>query len=67
MLRFQTIGLSMWIIQKNADSDEHKDSIQEMKNRFSSGEIGESEIVNLDMYPNRRDFVNYKHRAAITG
>ena len=54
----------MWIIQKNTDSDEHQDSIQEMKNRFSSGEMVELEIVNLSKYPNRWDFVNHKHRTA---
>ena len=54
----------MWIIQKNAGSDENQDSIQEMKNRFGSGEIGGSEIVYLNKYPIRWDFVNHKHRAA---
>ena len=30
----------MWIIQKNAVSDEQQDSIQKLENRFRSGEIG---------------------------
>ena len=35
----------MWTIQRNAESDEKPDSIQQMENRFRLAGIGESEIV----------------------
>jgi hypothetical protein len=35
----------MWIIHRNAVSDEQQDSIQKIENRFRSDGIGETEIV----------------------
>jgi hypothetical protein len=35
----------MWIIHGNAVSDEQRDSIQPLENRFRSGGIGASGIV----------------------
>jgi len=39
----------MWIIYKNAVSDEQQDSIQQLENRFRSGGIDASEIIKLDL------------------
>jgi hypothetical protein len=38
---------------EKAVSDEQQDSIQKLENRFGSGGMGESEIVYVDLYPNR--------------
>ena len=45
----------MWGAQK---SDEKSYSIPYTKNRFRSVGVGESEIVNMDLYPNRWVLVN---------
>jgi hypothetical protein len=50
-LRFQTVGHSMWAIQRSAEI--------RLENRFRSGGIGELEIVYMHLYPNRMDLVNH--------
>jgi hypothetical protein len=52
-LRFQTNELSMWIIHRNAVSDEQKYSIQKIENRFRLGGIGESSLLKMYPYPIR--------------
>ena len=49
MLRFQTIRLSMWIIQKNAVSDEQQDMVQELQISFRSGEMVYLVLINKSM------------------
>ena len=39
----------MWIIQRNAVSDEQQDSVQQFENRLRSGGIENSEIVYMDL------------------
>ncbi len=58
-LRFQTKELRIWTIQRNAESDEKPDSFLEVENRFRSAGIGESEIVYMNVYPNRWVLVKY--------
>ena len=52
-LRFQTLELRIWTIQRDAESDEKPGSILLLENRFRSAGIGESEIVYMLVYPNR--------------
>jgi len=49
----------MWIIHRNAVSDEQQDTIQKLENRFRPGGTGNSGIVDMDLYPNRWDLVNH--------
>jgi len=39
----------MWVIHRNAVSDEKQDSIQQIQNRFRSGGIGYSIFINKSM------------------
>ena len=51
------IGFSMLIIQRNAVSDEHQDSIQKSQNSRVGG-MGASEIINKNLLINQLDLVN---------
>jgi len=56
---FQTEELSMWIIQRNAVSDEQQYSILRMENRFRSGGIGKLKKIYAHLYQNRWISVNH--------
>ena len=49
----------MWTIQRNAESDEKPGSILYMENLFRSAGMGESELVCMNLYPDR--WVLVKH------
>jgi hypothetical protein len=48
-LRFQTVGLSMWIIRRNAVLSEHRDSLQQLESRFKSGGMAYLILINKSM------------------
>jgi len=42
-MRFQTVELEIWVIQRNAKTDEKPDSIQQMEKQLRSGGIENQE------------------------
>ena len=46
------------MFQRAQKSEVKPDSILEIEKRFRSGEIGDSEALYIDLYPNRWDLVN---------
>ena len=57
-LKSEIEKLSMLIIEGVLSSDEKSVEVEESENRFRSIGIGSSEIIYVNVYPNRRDLVN---------
>jgi hypothetical protein len=57
-LKAEIEKLSMLIIEGVSSSDEKSDGVQKTKNRFRSIGICSSEIIYVNVYPNRRYLVN---------